>query len=221
MFIEPDPLGRVEERLARQRPAFEVEQLELAPVALEKKLVGDFDGDFKSDIALTGVAGWNTLPVAFSNGDGTFRVTDSFVGDFGSWASQPGVKALVGHFNDDNKADIVLIGGAGWGTLPLAFSNGDGTFRVTNSADCVKPSRLGCLVLTPSVHDFAVWAQSPKVKVLVGDFNHDGLTDIALTGVAGWNTLPVAFSNGDGTFRVTNLAIGAYASWASQPGVKA
>ena len=193
----------------------------LAPVTLEKKLVGDFDGDFKSDIALTGVAGWNTLPVAFSNGDGTFRVTDSFVGDFGSWASQPGVKALVGHFNDDNKADIVLIGGAGWGTLPLAFSNGDGTFRVTNSADCVKPSRLGCLVLTPSVHDFAVWAQSPKVKVLVGDFNHDGLTDIALTGVAGWNTLPVAFSNGDGTFRVTNLAIGAYASWASQPGVKA
>jgi hypothetical protein len=40
--------------------------------------------------------------------------------------------------------------------------------------------------------------------VLTGDFNGDGRTDIALTGVAGWVSVPVAFSNGDGTWRVTN-----------------
>jgi hypothetical protein len=39
---------------------------------------------------------------------------------------------------------------------------------------------------------------------VTGDFDHDGKWDIALTGGDGWNTVPVAFSNNDGTFRVTN-----------------
>jgi hypothetical protein len=187
----------------------------LAPITPVKKLAGDFDGDFKTDIALTGVAGWSTLPVAFSKGDGTFRVTNSVVtnavaGDFAGWASTPGVKALVGRFDADSRADIVLTGGAGWNTVPVAFSNGGGTFRVTNLF----------------VGDFAGWASSPRVKALVGDFNGDGLSDVALTGVAGWQSLPVAFSNGDGTFRVTNsmvtnVAPGDFAGWASTPGVKA
>ena len=46
---------------------------------------------------------------------------------------------------------------------------------------------------------------------MVGDYDNDGLADIALTGGVGWNTLPVAFSNGDGTFHVTNEYIGSFA----------
>src|SRR5262249_10727771 len=44
---------------------------------------------------------------------------------------------------------------------------------------------------------------TPAVK-LVGDFNGDGRTDIALTQVAGWNSLPVAFSYRNGSFKVIN-----------------
>jgi Zn-dependent metalloprotease len=47
----------------------------------------DFNRDGRSDVALTGVVGWNTLPVAFSNGNGTFSVTNTYVGDFASWAT--------------------------------------------------------------------------------------------------------------------------------------
>jgi len=168
-------------------------------------LVGDFNGDGKADIALTGASWWNTLPIAFSNGDGTFRVTDSPLDNFASWAAQPGVVKLVGDFNGDGKADIALIGASWWNTLPVAFSNGDGTFRVTNSP----------------LDNFASWAAQPGVVKLVGDFNGDGKADIALIGGAGWNSLPVAFSNGDGTFLVKNIYIGDFASWATQPGAKA
>jgi hypothetical protein len=51
------------------------------------KLTGDFNGDGQTDIALTGPSGWNTLPVAFSNGNGSFNVTNTFIGEFASWAS--------------------------------------------------------------------------------------------------------------------------------------
>jgi hypothetical protein len=42
---------------------------------------------------------------------------------------------------------------------------------------------------------------------VAGDLNRDGRADIALTGGPGWNTLPVGFSRGDGSFRVTNESI--------------
>ena len=56
-----------------------------------------------------------------------------------------------------------------------------------------------------AVSEFSTWAQGAKVAA--GDFNNGGRHDIALTGGPGWWTVPVGFSNGDGTFRVTNKAI--------------
>ncbi|MCI0421992.1 MAG: VCBS repeat-containing protein, partial [Acidobacteria bacterium] len=152
-----------------------------------------------TDIALTGPAGWTTLPVASSIGDGNFRVTNHPIGDFAIWASTPQAVKLTGDFNGDSRGDIALTGPAGWQSLPVAFSNGNGTFTETNAF----------------VGDFAGWASHPQAVKLTGDFNGDRKTDIALTGVAGWNTLPVAFSNGDGTFNVTNLPVGVFASLAS------
>jgi Zn-dependent metalloprotease len=173
-----------------------------APTA--RPQVGDFNHDGRSDIALTGVNGWNTLPVAFSNGNGSFGVTNTVIGDFASWAASGGVKIQTADYNGDGRADVALTGGAGWNTLPVAFSNGNGSFAVTNAV----------------IGDFAGWATSPAARVQSGDFNNDGRADIGLTGVNGWNTLPVAFSNGNGTFGVTNTVIGDFASWAAAGGVK-
>ncbi|MFC4066269.1 S8 family serine peptidase [Actinoplanes subglobosus] len=166
---------------------------------------GDFNSDGRTDLALTGGAGWNTVPVAFSNGDGTFRVTNTGVGDFAGWAQAPGVRLTTGDFNADGRTDVALTPGPNtswWFTQPVAFSNGDGTFRITN---------------TP-LNDFAGWSQAQGARTVAGDFNSDGRTDLALTGGAGWNTVPVAFSNGDGTFRVTNAGVGDFAGWAQVPG---
>jgi hypothetical protein len=109
----------------------------------------------------------------------------------------------------DGRSDIALTGGGGWNTIPVAFSNGDGTFRVKNQQ-----------VPVVNGNNFPQFATASGVQVIAGDFDGDGLSDIALTGVAGWNTIPVAFSNGDGTFHVTNNQVTSFPQEAASAGVR-
>ena len=90
--------------------------------------------------------------------------------------------------------------------MPIAFSNGDGSWNITNGA---APQFIGD------------WANQPGVRVVAGDFNGKGRTDIALVRqTPGWNTIPIAFSNGDGTWNITNGGAPQFIDqWAYQPGV--
>jgi hypothetical protein len=155
------------------------------------RLTGDFNRDGYADYALVGGAGWRTIPVAMSQGNGRFTFTNTWVGDFGAWAATPGVKALAGDFNRDGHTDIALVGGPGWNTLPIAFSahgGGNGAFEITNNF----------------IGSFAQWATVSGARPIVGDYNRDGMSDIALVGGSGWATIPVAYSYGNGSFQVFN-----------------
>jgi hypothetical protein len=158
-------------------------------------VAGDFDGDGVGDIALTGVLGWNTIPVAFANGDASFNGTNGQVSGysvFPTTASGAGVQRVPGDFNGDGYADIALAGGAGWNTIPVAFSNGDGTFLGTN---------LQVTTGNPSAQFANYAASAAPGSIVTGDFNADGLTDIAIPHTGSLLTfMPVAVSNGDGTF---------------------
>jgi predicted alpha/beta hydrolase len=167
-------------------------------------LAGDFNGDGRSDLALTGGNGWNTLPVALSKGDGSFTVTNAPITSFASWTTIAGTKVLTGDYNGDGRTDLAVTGGNGWDTLPVALSKGDGSFDVTNIF----------------IGNWAVWVRGAGAKLLTGDYNGDGRTDLALTGGNGWNTLPVALSKGDGSFTVTNTPITSFASWTTNAGTK-
>ncbi len=164
-------------------------------------LEGDFTGDGRSDIALVGVGSWSTIPLAASGagGDGAFTITNRQVSGFPGWSALPGVKKFVGDFNNDRRADILLINGPGWTSTPIAFGQPDGSFSVTNVVDAGLASALA----------------RAEAKIQLADFNADGRTDLVVTGVPGWTTLPVAFANGAGGFTVANNAAGDFPAWAA------
>jgi hypothetical protein len=149
--------------------------------------VGDFNGDGKADVLLKNSPGWKTTPVYFSNGDGTFLFSDAAnpSGDIFNYA---GAENLIGDFNGDGKTDVVMRS-LNWDTTPVFFSNGDGTFQFTNAPDPVKTI----------FNDMGATS-------FVGDFNGDGKADVLLKNGSGWDTTPVYFSNGDGTFRFSDAA---------------
>jgi hypothetical protein len=74
---------------------------------------------------------WNTIPVAFFRA-GDVHITNRVVGDFAGWSSVAGVVRAAARITNDGRSDIVLTGGLGWKTIPVAASNGDGSFNVTN-----------------------------------------------------------------------------------------
>jgi hypothetical protein len=66
-------------------------------------VTGDFNGNGRTDIALVRqTPGWGSIPVAFSNGDGTWAITNGpavpFIGG-DEWASGPGVRVVTGDFH--------------------------------------------------------------------------------------------------------------------------
>jgi len=172
-----------------------------------KVLTGDYNGDDRTDVALIRQEdGWGTVPIAFSAGDGSFSVTNGYVGSFAGWATVSGVKVLTGDFNSDSHTDVALIRQeSGWGTVPVAFSNGDGSFTVTNG----------------NAGPFAGWAATSGVRVVTGEFNGDGRTDLALVRqTPGWATVPIAFSDGLGGYRIDNRGVGNFADWAATSGAQ-
>ena len=168
---------------------------------------GLYNNDICTDLALVnGTPGWASIPIAFSNCNGTFSVTNAQVANFPAWAADITVRIIAGDFNNDKRTDLALVRqSAGWTTVPIAFSNGNGTFKVTNG----------------QVPNFASWAADLSVKVIEGDFNGDKRTDLALVRqAAGWASVPIAFSNGDGSFNVTNEQVTNFPAWAADASVK-
>ena len=62
-----------------------------------KAIVGDYNGDHLDDIALTGVSGWGSIPVALSLGNGSFNVLNAPSADFPVYAAQSHATPLAGY----------------------------------------------------------------------------------------------------------------------------
>jgi hypothetical protein len=136
-------------------------------------VVGDFNGDGKMDVATANNTTGN-VSVLLGNGDGTFQGATSV--PVGSYPTS----LAVGDFNGDGKQDLAVTNsGSDPGTVSVLLGNGDGTF-------------------TPASGSLPTVGASPA-SVTVGDFNHDGSQDLAVTNQQG-GTVSVLLGNGNGTF---------------------
>src|SRR5439155_1208051 len=120
---------------------------------------GDFNGDGQTDVL-----------AALPQNDGRLQVVD-WPGGLGAphslgFVAAPAPALRVGDFDGDGRTDLALVGGLG-ATLAIvtARSNGNGSFT------------LGSPQLFPGEANWGIF------NPLVGDFNHDGRDDLALTTV--------------------------------------
>lgn len=131
---------------------------------------GDFNNDGKLDLI---VASGPNVYVLAGNGDGTFAPAYGSAGPANSVIT--GIH--VADINGDGKQDIVINGKRGTtGLVATMLGNGDRSFQAPVETD---------------------FTGAASASVVVGDFNHDGVLDVALITA---NSVQVMLGNSNGTF---------------------
>jgi RHS repeat-associated protein len=184
-------------------------------------MAGDANGDGRVDIMVVECVSDSDpnilcssakLAVGLSKGDGTYSVMTQPT-DW-TFEKQDDYGWLVGDANGDGKSDFVRIAqhlnaDAVSSTRHVAFrvamSKGDGSFEIKREFDTPRKQFLAIS------STFDRWFNKGNDLTIPGDFNADGKTDIVFftryfpdeKSDEAFLNIKVAFSNGDGTFFVT------------------
>jgi hypothetical protein len=135
--------------------------------------VGDFNGDGRQDLAVAKELS-GTVSILLGNGNGTFTQAPGSPITVGTDPTS----VAVGDFNGDGIPDLA-VANQGSGTVSILLGNGNGTFTQAPAS----PITVG----------------KDPISVAVGDFNGDGIPDLAVTNFGG-SSVSVLLGNGDGTF---------------------
>jgi hypothetical protein len=148
-------------------------------VILGTLVAADFNGDGKLDLAVVGdYVSSGGVTILLGNGDGTFAAAGPNLDPSGDFAL-----IATGDFNGDGIPDLVTPNYFEFGGSPTIFlGKGDGTFT------------FKAMSLTLDYF---------PTSVVVGDFNGDGVLDLAFSDL---NGVEIALGNGDGTFNETSAS---------------
>jgi hypothetical protein len=135
--------------------------------------VGDFNRDSIPDLAVVNDNA-SLMTILLGNGDGTFYAAPSSPVTVGYNSTS----VAMGDFNGDGKPDLAVSSFID-SAMTILLGNGDGTF-------------------TPATKSPFSAGYNPQ-SVAVGDFNRDGIADLAVAN-AGVNPVIILLGNGDGTF---------------------
>lgn len=142
----------------------------------------DFSNNGNLDLAVTNQAA-NTLSIFMGNGNGTFTPNGTLT------TGNAPVAVVSGEFDLNNNTNIDLVAlNQVDNTMSVYLGAGDGTFTLTTTFGLNDGSSSG----------------NKPVAIATGDFNVDGLTDLAVTDEDA-NTVGVFIGNGDGTFQLPLL----------------
>jgi sigma-B regulation protein RsbU (phosphoserine phosphatase) len=178
--------------------------------------VGDFNGDGVLDLVEANY-GSDDVTVLLGNGDGSFQGARNFPA-----GSRPDSVA-VGDFDGDGVPDIVVANAnrSGNGAASVLLGNGDGLFQAPRTfgasynptsvmvADLNRDGALDLVVSGSTVSvllgngdgSFQAWRAVAPGTAAVGDFNGDGIPDLAVA-ADGNGTVGVLLGNGDGSFQL-------------------
>ena len=184
-----------------------------------KTMVGDFDGDGKSDLALIDTEGnILTIYLAHANGDGTFTLGSAQVFTGETWGYY---NPTVGDFNGDGKADLAF-------TTVCAVSSG--SCRVGDNNRLYVASAGAGGEFTMSARQDLGASGWEDYYVYAGDFNGDGKTDLLINSTCqkinfndstctskDANLVYTALSNGLGAFTLSTVQDYGDSGWSDYP----
>jgi len=153
------------------------------PIAPQSVAIGDLNSDGKRDLAVADT-GSNSVSVLLGNGKGGFGAATSFP------VGRHPESVAIGDLNGDGKPDLVVANsGSSSRSISVLLGNGAGGF--------------GWAMYFP--------LNTGPTSVAIGDFNGDGIPDIAAARRT--NVVSVLLGNGNGTFEAAmNFVAGLYPS---------
>ncbi|MFI4978958.1 MAG: FG-GAP repeat domain-containing protein [Nevskiales bacterium] len=141
-----------------------------------KVVAADFNGDGFPDVAVLNQGG-GTVVVLLNDGSGNFAAAP------GSPLSLPSAATpsdlAIGDFNGDGKLDLA-VSDQGNNNIYILISNGNGSFNVAAGSPAVQGGSI-------------------PVGVAVGDFNGDGMPDLAVSNQT-TKSVSILLNDGTGTF---------------------
>ncbi len=163
-------------------------------------MAGDFDGNGADDILASYAVGDGTTLRFYASDGSSFATPTAWAS--GGWGFYTSAEWDIGDFNGDGRDDVISVyknSSDGSSTLRVYTSNGSGFDA-------------------PSAWSVGQWGHYDSAQWMTGDFNNDGLEDVAATyanSAEGGTILRVYYSNGTGFDAPTGHKVN-WGHWSSQ-----